>query len=133
LKILPNVVQDEMTNETPAPPDSLPNYVTDAVERQGPERLHDLAAWAVELADAKEAAAERDLEDTSDVEDGEKLDSEKRDADEVEEVDAPSGTTVYVHRIAVDCGPGCDGCPHGPYRYAKWRDGDTVRTEYLGK
>lgn len=35
---------------------------------------------------------------------------------------------------SVRCGkPGCTRCPHGPYWYAYWREGDRVRTEYVGK
>ena len=28
---------------------------------------------------------------------------------------------------------GCHKCPHGPYLYRVWREGKTVKTEYLGK
>ena len=38
-----------------------------------------------------------------------------------------------IQRKWVKCGKkGCDKCPHGPYLYRQWRDGDRVRTEYLG-
>jgi hypothetical protein len=29
--------------------------------------------------------------------------------------------------------PDCKGCPHGPYWYAYWRDGNKVRSRYIGK
>jgi len=33
----------------------------------------------------------------------------------------------------VPCGKkNCSSCPHGPYKYRVYRDGDTVKTEYLG-
>ncbi len=28
---------------------------------------------------------------------------------------------------------GCNKCPHGPYRYAYWRENGKLRKKYLGK
>lgn len=33
----------------------------------------------------------------------------------------------------VKCGKNCRGCPHGPYLYARWREGKRLRSKYLGK
>ena len=39
----------------------------------------------------------------------------------------------YQHEW-VKCGkPGCKKCPHGPYWYAYWREGDRTRKKYIGK
>lgn len=44
------------------------------------------------------------------------------------------GPRVTYRRQAVRCGkPTCTRCPHGPYWYATWREGDKVRTRYIGK
>ncbi|MBC7129178.1 MAG: hypothetical protein H5T45_05555 [Thermoplasmatales archaeon] len=34
----------------------------------------------------------------------------------------------------VKCGKeGCTKCPHGPYWYAYWREGEKVKSKYIGK
>ena len=49
-----------MTDESlPAPPEDIPAYAIDPLKRQPAERLHEIAAWAAELADHK-AATDRD-------------------------------------------------------------------------
>lgn len=98
----------------PAAPESIPNYVRDGVERQDPETLRELAAWAEDLADHRDAQSIEVEED-----------------EELVEVDdsGSSGTTVSKK---VPCGKDCGGCPHGPYEYRVHRDGDGLVWEYLG-
>ncbi|MDQ3757282.1 MAG: hypothetical protein M3394_05500 [Actinomycetota bacterium] len=44
------------------------------------------------------------------------------------------GPKVSFRRQSVRCGkPTCTRCPHGPYWYACWREGDKVRTRYIGR
>jgi hypothetical protein len=103
----------------PSPPSDLPAYLTDPVDRQSPDELRALAEYALKRA----AWADRDLDtDELDVDDGEELVDVKSD-----------GKEGYVVEKKIPCGKNCSGCPHGPYRYRQWRDGDTVRSEYLGK
>jgi hypothetical protein len=41
---------------------------------------------------------------------------------------------VSFRQQHVRCGkPTCNRCPHGPYWYAYWREGDKVRSRYIGK
>ncbi|MEY2567795.1 MAG: hypothetical protein QOE35_2324 [Actinomycetota bacterium] len=41
---------------------------------------------------------------------------------------------VSYRQQHVRCGKaGCTRCPHGPYWYAYWREGDKVRSRYIGK
>lgn len=107
-------------DERPAPPDSVPTYVREGVERQDAETLREIARWAERLA----AWKERDVDGTAIRED---LDEEEQ-VDEIDEDDR--GTIV---RKRVPCGKDCSGCPHGPYEYRVRRDGDTLKWEYLGK
>jgi hypothetical protein len=103
----------------PSPPSDLPAYLTDPVDRQSPDELRALAEYALKRA----AWADRDLDtDELDVDDAEELVDVKSD-----------GKEGYVVEKKIPCGKDCSGCPHGPYRYRQWRDGDTVRSEYLGK
>jgi len=47
-------------------------------------------------------------------------------------VDYPADASIQTKWIK--CGKSdCKTCPHGPYYYAMWRDGDRVRTKYLGR
>ncbi|MDQ1401805.1 MAG: hypothetical protein QOG03_121 [Actinomycetota bacterium] len=48
--------------------------------------------------------------------------------------DDPGEPKVSFRQQAVKCGkPTCTRCPHGPYWYAYWREGDRVRSRYIGK
>ena len=41
---------------------------------------------------------------------------------------------VSFRQQHVRCGKAnCNRCPHGPYWYAYWREGDKVRSRYIGK
>ena len=41
---------------------------------------------------------------------------------------------VSYRQQHVRCGKAtCTRCPHGPYWYAYWREGDKVRSRYIGK
>ncbi len=119
-------------DQLPDAPDSLPEYVAGPVERQSPEKLRALSAWAATLADAKADQAQQDAQEPPNLGDDTDTDyegTETLDAEEVPTVPDSVGN-VYVHKMRVDCGPGCGGCPHGPYKYLKYWDGDRVRTRY---
>jgi hypothetical protein len=46
----------------------------------------------------------------------------------------PGEPKVSYRQQHVRCGKaGCTKCPHGPYWYAYWREGDKVRSRYVGK
>jgi hypothetical protein len=46
-----------------------------------------------------------------------------------------TGRAKVTYRLEpVTCGkPGCSKCPHGPYWYAYWREGNRVRSRYIGR
>jgi hypothetical protein len=51
------------------------------------------------------------------------------DAAEVVETDS-----VTYRLETVKCGKeGCQTCPHGPYWYAYYREGDKLRSRYIGR
>ena len=48
--------------------------------------------------------------------------------------DGPRQPKVSFRQQHVRCGkPNCGRCPHGPYWYAYWREGEKVRSRYIGK
>lgn len=40
---------------------------------------------------------------------------------------------TYSHELVVCGKEGCSKCPHGPYWYVRWKQGDRVVTKYVGK
>lgn len=114
-----------MSEHHPDPPAVLPTYVVEAVERQSPERLRLLASWAEALADSKQHSA---LEEFSEV-----VEEIRDDPDQdVLDVDESGGSATYTRMV--DCGKdACTSCPHGPYRYRTYREGDRVVHEHLGR
>lgn len=57
-----------------------------------------------------------------------------RGDDSVPAGDDPDAGSVSYRLETVRCGkPGCKTCPHGPYWYAYYRDGDKLKSRYIGK
>jgi hypothetical protein len=54
------------------------------------------------------------------------------DAEELVDTQPSSGGKGSIVEKKIPCGKNCGGCPHGPYKYRVWREGDQVKTEYLG-
>jgi hypothetical protein len=51
---------------------------------------------------------------------------------EEEVAGAEEGVTYRLERVR--CGKeGCKSCPHGPYWYAYYREGDRLRSRYIGR
>lgn len=52
-----------------------------------------------------------------------------------EGAEAASGDPEVTYRLeSVRCGkPSCRSCPHGPYWYAYFREGDKLRSRYIGR
>lgn len=104
----------------PNPPESIPKYVREGVERQDSETLTELASWAESLA----AWKDREI-------DPEEIESEIEGDEQLEEISQSDRGTVVEKKVP--CGKSCGGCPHGPYRYVVHREGDSLVWEYKGK
>lgn len=100
----------------PEPPDEVPNYVVDGLHRQDEETLGLIREYVDELIEYQQ----------HDVDPDEVTDEDER----VVGVEDHERGTVVEKRVP--CGKDCGGCPHGPYRYLAYREGDKVKTEYLG-
>lgn len=107
----------KMETETPDVPETVPNYVADGLERQDSETLRDIQDYVAELIEWQQREVEP--EEVAD------------DDEEIVGVEEHERGTVVSKKVP--CGKDCDGCPHGPYEYLAYRDGGTVKTEYLGK
>jgi hypothetical protein len=105
-----------METETPDVPDDVPKYVADGLERQDSETLREIQDYVAELIEWQQREVEP--EEVAD------------DDEEIVGVEEHERGTVVSKMVP--CGKDCEGCPHGPYEYLAYRDGGTVKTEYLG-
>jgi hypothetical protein len=109
-----------MSEETPTPPDMLPNYLADGLPNQDLETLSATHDWIEELIELMEQP----------VEDDELPDK----ADPVEDDDGRRGTVVMEK---VTCGDETCKCmkkgeKHGPYKYVYYRKADgTLTSDYI--
>lgn len=101
----------------PEPPADVPAYIADGLDRQDADTLRSIVDYCRDRIDSLESISV----DETDVGDDEEL----------VDVTADDRGTVVVKRVP--CGKDCGGCPHGPYEYRVYRDGDGLTWEYVGK
>ena len=105
-------------SKEPTSPDSLPKYLAEGLPKQSSETLRDVQDWIDELLEYRD----RPLEEDEVVDTG----------GQVKDVEQSSKGTVVVKKVP--CGKDdCSTCPHGPYKYLYYREGDEVKSDYLGK
>ena len=111
----------------PEAPSNLPKYMIDGVEKQSPEDLRDLAAYAERMAEWQEAEAQRKLEERSDQEATET--PEEWDDDEWEEAvdDARDDADIPASKGTLTTKT-IDG---RDYFYLQWREGSNIRSQYV--
>lgn len=103
-----------MTGE-PIPPDSLADYVVDALQRQTPEKLKAVEQYARELRAYKKELQEQPLEEDEIVDDPNVVD--------VEESEGKGYTVTKWQKCGADCECN-DGKGHGPYKWRITPDGE---------
>ena len=103
----------------PVPPASLPKYLSEGLPKQDSETLEDTIAYLEDLLEYRSEIDESDLPETA----------------EPVDMDAKGDGTVVKEKVK--CGDkSChcaDGELHGPYLYRYYREGGTLKSEYLGK
>lgn len=102
-----------MSYEPPTAPASLPNEIVEAFEEASSDDLRDAAQYAEALAEHQER--EKRLEEADDQE----SDPEQEAADQPDGV--PSRASITTKDISGN-----------QYKYWQWREGDTVKSEYIG-
>ena len=108
-------------DDLPRPPETVPQYLGDGLQKQSPETLEEIADYATELAMARRRQLEAEIEENEVHVDG--VPDEWADDDwtkVLEDTEAPAKATLTTKRI--------DG---RDYYYYQWREGDKVRSEYL--
>ena len=126
-QLLPNNYKDAVwmlgknkMGQEPIPPESIPKYVREGVERQDSRTLRDIAQWVEELAEWKECEVEID-----------EIEGDLEADDQIGDIVDENNGTIVTKKVP--CGKDCGGCPHGPYTYRVTRSGDSLDWEYLGK
>lgn len=107
----------------PTAPPSLPNYLANGLPKQNDETLEDARAYIDDLLAAREQRRSKPV-------------TKDELLDEAKPLKTDSSGAVYLeYRTCGDQSCSCmsGGAKHGPYKYRAYRDGDTVRREYLGK
>lgn len=102
--------------EQPEPPTEIPAYVVDGLQRQDRESLRAVKEYVDELL----KHLQREIQPEEVVDEGEEI------------VDVDEDEKGVIVKKMIPCGKDCGGCPHGPYEYRAYREGDKVKTEYLG-
>jgi hypothetical protein len=125
--MLVSVAQTGTNPVEPQPPDCLPKYLREGIQKQNSETLWKLAAYAEDMAEFKQNIAQQRLDEQADLKEHDVPDDWDEDEWETALNDArdkaelpPSKGTVTINEI--------DG---RGYYYLKWRDGDTVKSQYI--
>lgn len=94
----------------PTPPATLPSGLADDCQSLSADQLRDLAAYAESLVEYRERESELEATDES---------TDETDDDRPAAV--PSGASVTIKEINGN-----------RYRYWQWRDGDKIKSKYIG-
>ena len=119
----------ELPEKPPAP--DLPKYLREPLEKQSPERLKTVAAYANELAEWKRRQRQQELEDRRaedevDEEELEELEERGISTDPADYEDVPaSGAYITIKTTKQTA--------EKSYRYLywQWREGDSWKNEYI--
>jgi transcription elongation GreA/GreB family factor len=119
----------ELPEKPPAP--DLPKYLREPLEKQSPERLETVAAYANELAEWKRRQRQQELEDRRaeeevDEEELEELEERGISTDPADYEDVPaSGAYITIKTTKQTA--------EKSYRYLywQWREGDSWKNEYI--
>jgi len=112
----------------PEAPSDLPKYLGEGVEKQSPERLRDLIEYADQMADWKEAQADRELEEQAEKEDVDTTPDEWEQQEWKEVVDDA--------RDEADIKPGkgtltTKNIDDRDYYYLQWREESKIKSQYV--
>ena len=96
--------------EDPTPPATLPPGIADECQSLSADQLRELSRYAESLAEYREREGQLKGDDES---------SDETSDDTPDEV--PAGASVTIKEIN-----------DNRYRYWQWRDGDKIRSKYIG-
>ncbi len=110
-------------DESPAPPETIPNYIREGLDRQGTDTLEAIIGYCEARI---EWLSERPVTDEAEL---------HGDDEQLVEVEHSESGTVVIKKVT--CGKsGCRcarGHLHGPYKYVVTREGESLKWEYKGR
>lgn len=110
-----------MVPSDPEPPDEIPSYIADGLDRQDPETLRAIATFAESLAAHTETAVEQELTEAAVDEDEPPGEYDEQEWEDLTAgVEAPGKATLTVKTIN-----------DNDYYYYQWRDGEEIKSEYV--
>ncbi|WP_424016113.1 hypothetical protein ACOZ4N_00500 (plasmid) [Halorientalis pallida] len=121
---------DDLTDslrDSPIPPDELPDYLVDAIDRQDPDRLRLVSNYALSLAGWKERQAEQEVSEQAEQDPDEVPDEWDEDDWEAvkEEAVDKAGIASTKGTITTKTINGND------YYYLQWREGEKIKSQYI--
>ena len=120
---------DPSQDAEPTAPETLPQYLREGTQKQPPEELRALAEYAHALAEWKEAAVQRELDEQADLAGDEVPDEWRDDEDEWTDqlADARADGDVPAGKGSLQA-KSIDG---RDYWYLQWREGDKIKSKYV--
>lgn len=103
--------------EQPTPPQELPKYLRNGLQKQDIESLRTVISFAEALLNYRVSITEDDI--TAD------------DNEDIVTIEQNKNGSLIEKKIP--CGKDCNGCPHGPYKYRVYRNNGKVKWEYIGR
>lgn len=109
--------------DEPIAPDSLPKYLAEGLPKQDRETLEDVCEYVEALITHRDRLDEQPIQEEELPDDSELVD------------EGSTGSIMIEYRTCGDESCHCmsGGKKHGPYKYRVYREGETVKKEYLGK
>jgi hypothetical protein len=120
---------DDISEKPPTP--DLPKYLREPLEKQSPEQLETVAAYATELAEWKrrrrwQELEERRTEDELEDEELEELEERGISTDPADYEDVPASGAYITVKTTKQTGE-----KSYRYYYFQWREGDSWKNEYI--
>jgi hypothetical protein len=108
----------------PTVPDSLPTYLAEGLPKQDTATLREIQTYVEALIEYRTQPVEAD--------------ELPENADPVDDPDGVGKGTVVKEKVkcgddSCKCSSGNPDAKHGPYLYRYYREGGTMKSEYLGK
>ena len=120
---------NDISEKPPAP--ELPKYLREPLEKQSPERLETVAAYASKLAEWKRRQRQQELEERRteeevDDEELEELGEREISTDPTDYEDVPASGAYITVKTTKETGEKAYR-----YYYWQWREDDTWKNEYI--
>ncbi len=116
-----------MIKQEPDVPEDVPEYLSTGLDKQSPETLRDISEFAKQLAEWKEAKAQREMEEHVEKT-PRKTPDEWEEEEWLEAVEEARDDADLVEHKGTLTTKTIDG---RDYYYLQWREGSKIKSEYV--